>query len=277
MYIYTRLVKQPLTHAILAAIFIVVMLATFSFANAAEIASSYQSNQTISKGSIVSFDTSKENSVVLANTDNATQFAGVAVDPQDTLLSVDPDSGAVHIVTNGSATVLVSDVNGDIKAGDQVVISPFNGVGMKAAPGGRVVGVAQNDFNGDSGQATTAQVTEKSGVSKQVKVGTVQLNLSVGTVIAQDDDASLNYLQKVTKSITGRTVATYRIVLSIIIALVIIVALIALTYASVYGSIISVGRNPYAKQSILRALSGVLFLAFVMVGFGGAIIYWLLH
>ncbi len=262
---------------VLATFFIVVMLATFYSVHAAEIASSYQSNQTISKGSIVSFDTSKENNVILANTDNATQFAGVAVDPQDTLLSVDPDSGAVHIVTNGTATVLVSDVNGDIKAGDQVVISPFNGVGMKAAPGGRVVGVAQNDFNGDSGQATTAQVTEKSGASKQVKVGTIQLNLSAGTVIAQDDDANLNYLQKVTKSITGRTVATYRIVLSIIIALVIIVALIALTYASVYGSIISVGRNPYAKQSILRALGGVLFLAFVMVGFGGAIIYWLLH
>lgn len=277
MYTYTRLMRQSATRAMLAAIFIVVMLATFSLVHAAEIASSYQSSQTISKGSIVSFDTSKENSVVLANTDNATQFAGIAVDPQDTLLSVDPDRGAVHVVTNGAATVLVSDVNGDIKAGDQVVISPFNGVGMKAAPGGRVVGVAQNNFDGSNGQTTTAQVTERSGASKQVKVGTIQINVSVGTVIAQDDDANLNYLQKVAKSITGRTVATYRIVLSIIIALVIIVALIALTYASVYGSIISVGRNPYAKQSILRALGGVLFLAFAMVGFGSAIIYWLLH
>jgi hypothetical protein len=83
-------------------------------------------------------------------------------------------------------------------------------------------------------------------------------------------DAGLSGLQRFARSLTGHEVSTPRIVISLVIAILTIVAIIVLMYAGIYGSIVSIGRNPLARVSIFRALSRVLAMALLafVVAFG---------
>jgi hypothetical protein len=229
-------------------------------ASSANISHSYRTTAQITNGSIVSLDPKQTDYVVPANTDNGGRLIGVAVASDDSLLAVDPTSGRVQVATSGNANTLVSTVNGDIKVGDQIAISPFNGVGMKAEPGLRIIGLAQTGFNADSDGATTREVTTKDGKKTPIHLGFVRISIGVGTA-GGGSGSSLNGLQRFAKSLTGRTISTPRIIVSIIVALVALIALTTLIYASIYGSIISVGRNPLARNAIFRTLGSVLGMA----------------
>lgn len=245
-------------------------------ASSANISHSYRSNDTIRNGSIVSLDPSQSNYVVPANVSNGSRLLGVAVADNDSLIAVDATPGAVQVATEGSATTLVSTLNGDIKVGDQVAVSPFNGVGMKAAPGSRLIGLAQTAFNGGTPGAVTETVKTKSGQQRTVKVGYLRVNIAIGTN-ASLVGGDLNSLQRVTQSITGHTVPTARIIISLAVAVVALLALITLVYASIYGSIVSIGRNPLAKYAVFRTLGSVLGLALLTASVSGVIIYFLLR
>lgn len=245
-------------------------------ASSANISHSYKSNNTIKNGSIVSLDPNHSDYVVPASVDNGSRLLGVAVASNDSLIAVDATSGALQVATTGTVTTLVSTLNGDIRVGDQVAVSPFNGVGMKAQPGSRVIGLAQTAFNGGTEGATTEAVKTKDGQQHSVKVGYLRLNIAIGTnanVLTSD----LNGLQKVVESVTGHTVPTVRIVISIAVALIALLALITLVYASIYGSIVSIGRNPLAKYAVFRTLSSVLGLALLTSVIAGLTIFFLLR
>src|SRR3989338_6521903 len=58
-----------------------------------------------------------------------------------------------HIVSSGTAKVLVSTINGSIKTGDSLTSSPIPGAGMKATKSGFIIGTAQENFTStDSNQ-----------------------------------------------------------------------------------------------------------------------------
>ncbi len=50
-------------------------------------------------------------------------------------------------------------------------------------------------------------------------------------------------------------------------------ALITLIYASIYGSIVSIGRNPLAKYAVFRTLGSVLGLAALTAAISCLIIF----
>lgn len=230
-------------------------------ASSANISHSYKASTSVPVGSIVSLDPSRSNYVRLANTTNGSQLLGVAVAVDDSLLAVDAKTGAVQVANSGTASTLVSTLNGDIKVGDQISVSPFNGVGVKALPGSHVIGLAQTAFNAGSSGARAETVTDTAGHTKLVSVGFTRLNIGVGTASGADPGAQLNGLQKLARSLTGHTVSTARVVISLVITLVAIVALITLIYASIYSGIISIGRNPLAKYAVFRTLTTVLGMA----------------
>lgn len=246
-------------------------------ASSANISHSYHSDGQIADGSIVSLDPGKSDYVQPANTDNAGRLLGIAVDGNDSLLAVDASPGLVQVATTGDATVLVSTVNGAIHVGDAIGVSPFNGVGMKAAPGGRTIGLAQTDFDGGTEGAHQQTVTDKNGKHKQVFVGFARLSIAVGTDNANGQLENLNGLQRVVRSITGHTVSTWRITISLVVVAVSLLALITLVYASIYGSIISVGRNPLAKYAVFRTLGTVLGMAALTTLLASVTVYLLLR
>lgn len=247
-------------------------------AASANISHSYASAAVITSGSLVSLDPLHSNFVIPANTDNGLQLLGVAVNGKDSLLAVDETnaSGTVQVATSGTVNVLVSDVNGDIKVGDQVSVSPFNGVGMKAADGQQVIGLAQTSFVAKTAGATIENVTDKSGKTAQVRVGYVTLGIAIGNT-STGGGVKLNVLQKIAKSLTGHVVSTFRATLALIVALAASIALVVLIYASIYGGIISIGRNPLAKYAVFRSLLSVLGMAALTALVASVTIYLLLR
>jgi hypothetical protein len=247
-------------------------------AASANISHAYQTKQTIRPGALVSLDPGEQDFVVLADSGNGDQLLGVAVSDGGSLIAVNAAtaSGSVQIATSGSATALVSTLNGDIKVGDQVAVSPFSGVGMKALPGSRVIGLAQTPFNAGTEGATTERIKDKSGRTESVKVGYVQVNIAIGTNATVLSEAKLNPLQRAVKSLTGRTVSPLRVALSLAVAVIAVLALVTLIYAAIYGSIVSIGRNPLAKYAVFRTLGSVLGLALLTAVISGVTIFFLL-
>jgi hypothetical protein len=246
-------------------------------ASSANISRAYQADGDIPNGSLVSLKQENNETVTAANSTNGSRLVGVAVSSNDSILAVDPTSGTVQVATNGTATALVSDVNGDIKVGDQISVSPFNGLGMKAAPGSRIIGIAQTAFSASTQGATEQQVQDRSGKQQAVHVGFLRINIGVGTSSSDDGAENLNALQRLVRSLTGRTISTLRIVIALIVTVIAVAALIALVYASIFGSIISVGRNPLAKQAIFRTLGGVIIMACVMAVVAAGAVFFLLR
>jgi hypothetical protein len=245
-------------------------------ASSANLSHAYHSSTAIKNGSIVSLDPTKQDYIVPANLDNGSKLLGVVVASNDSLIAVDAAPGTVQVATSGSATALVSTLNGDIHVGDQVGVSPFNGVGIKALPGSRVIGLAQTSFSAKSSEGISQTVTDKQGKKSTIKVGYVQVNIAIGTNATILTADNLNSLQKFAKTITGRTIPTDRVILSMAVAIVALFALVTLIYASIYGSIISIGRNPLAKYAVFRTLGSVMGLALLTAVVSGVTIYFLL-
>jgi type IV secretory pathway VirB2 component (pilin) len=243
------------------AILTLVAIAAPAGAASANISHAYHSTNTIPNGSIVSLDPNQSDYVVGANTSNGSRLLGVAVASTDSLLAVDPSSSTIQVATSGNANVLVSTLNGDIKVGDQVAVSPFNGLGMKATPGAHVIGLAQSAFSADSDGATTKQVKDKSGKSTALHLGYTRISIAIGTASTASNAPQTSSLQKLAKALTGHTVSTARVIIALVVAIVALAALVTLIYASIYGSIISIGRNPLAKFAIFRTLGSVLGMA----------------
>ncbi len=264
----------------LLAVAVCLLMVSFSWslvqAASPNISKSYSADQPIPNGSLVSLDADKDDFVVLANTDNTGRLIGVGVDSDDSLLAVDADSSKVQVATSGSAIVLVSTINGGIKSGDQIGASPFGGVGMKAQQGVRVIGLAQTAFDGSSEGNVGKQVIDKDGNSQNIRVGYIRVSIAVGTNAASSTD-KLSALQKAVKSLTGKTIATWRIVASLTVLTVAFLVLVTLIYSSIYSGIVSIGRNPLAKYSVFRALGSVLAMAVGIVVVAGLSVFLLLR
>lgn len=250
--------------------------AGFAATSSRDISQSYESSTELQAGAIVSVDGSDPDKVVAANTSNSNKIVGVAVEADTSLLAVNPDSSKVQVAKSGSLPVLVSTVNGDIKNGDRITASPFSGIGMKAIGSGYIVGRAQGEFNDKSQGSTTQQVSDKNGKRQTVTVGYVQIDLNPKFDTDAGNDG-LNGIQQWVRSLTGHTVSKSRVIIAVVVAVAAILAVIILMYASIYGSIISIGRNPLARQSIFRALAHVLLMALLIVGVAFGLVYLLLR
>ena len=249
-------------------------------ASSANISRAYKSTVSIPNGSLVSLNKSKTDYVEPANTSNGSLLIGVAVKSDDSLLAVNASDTTIQVATSGTASVLVTDLNGPIVVGDQIAVSPFDGVGMKQKAGSRVIGLAQTDFDANGVGVQTETVTDKSGKSKQIHIGFVRVNVGAGvtsTASGAISDANLNALQRIAKSITGHQVATWRVIISLIIVTVAAAALITLTYAAIYGSIISVGRNPLGSHNVFKTLRSVLAMALLTALLAGGTVFLLLN
>lgn len=246
-------------------------------AASANLSHSYQSTSSIPNGSIVSLDPQHSNYVQLSDTNNDSRLLGVAVSSSDSLLAVDPSSSSVQVAISGSAPMLVSTLNGNIAVGDQISASPFGGVGMKAATGSVVIGLAQTSLNSKTAGVVTRQVKDIYGHTTTMTVGYIQADIAIGANSSGLASANLTSLQKLAKSITGKVISPTRVALSLAIVIIAILVLITLIYASIYSSLISIGRNPLAKHVIFRNLTGVLATASMVVVVAGVTVYFLLR
>lgn len=242
-------------------------------ASSANISHAYQSSTTFPNGSLVSLDAAQDNHILAANTATSNRLVGVVVGANDSLVAIDSATSSVQVATSGIADVLVSDVNGTIKSGDQVAVSPFSGIGMKSEPGARLIGLAQSSLSSAESGAVSKPVADKDGKQRTLKVGFVQVSIAIGTAPIAGTEAQQNSLQQAAKTLTGHSVSTARIVVSSIIAIIAIIALVVLIYTSIYGTLVAIGRNPLAKRSIFQALFSIIGLVVLTSSVAMATIY----
>lgn len=235
---------------------------------------SYSSTTAIASGSLVSLEPGRNQYVLPADTQNEQRLLGVAVSANNSLLAANAATGNVQVALSGVVDVLVSTLDGAIASGDHIGVSPINGVGMKAAPGTRVIGVSQSAFTEKSPGATSRRISGTNGHTEDVAVGYVPVTIAVSNESAAGENSgTLGSARQLVASIVGHPVSTLPLVISGIVALVALVALIALIYGTVRGSLVSVGRNPLAKVAIFESLAQVMAMAALIVALAVITIY----
>lgn len=206
----------------------------------------------IVSGALVGLKAGSENSVELGSSANIDRLLGIA--GQDSLIELSGGEGKVQVVTTGAAVALVSDLNGDIKAGDHITASPIAGVGMKATTTTVVIGTAQADFSSADKQSRT--ISDKEGNQKTVNVGAI--SLQVGKVFYEPTQESGLFvprgLQDFANNIAGRSVSPMRIIIVGLLVIFVFVTVIAMLYSSVKSSIVSLGRNPLSEHAVHKSL-----------------------
>jgi len=211
-------------------------------------------------------------SVERGSLDNLDKIIGIATDPSQNLVVISPGDQQVYVQTSGDVMAYVSDLNGGVKKGDLLTVSPLKGVLMKADSGSTIIlGIALDDFSSVGSQSYTVQT---SGASKQTNVAEININL--------DHKANGSYYQPSTlanlgKSVTGRDVSEVRVLIVLIIFIMILIAEATIIYGAVSSAISAVGRNPLASGLIRGELIRVLFIAIFVLTIGIGAIYAVLY
>lgn len=250
-------------------------MSSLSAQGVSSIAQGFQTTDTnVVVGALVSLKSGSPNVVELSNSTNTDQLIGIV--GNKSLIELSSGTSSVQVVTDGVAPTLVSDINGEIKAGDKITASPVSGVGMKATTSTLIIGTAQNGFSTSNAEKRT--VTDKNGKQKEINVGAISLQVDKVFYEAPQEQASFlpPSLQELANDVAGRQVSPVRVVAAVLLVLFLLAAITILLYSAVRSSIISIGRNPLSEHAVRRSLIQVGLAVVGMLIFVGVVIYFIL-
>jgi hypothetical protein len=235
----------------------------------AVVSQAYGTTGSIPLGSLVSLDAKVSGNVVIADLLNQSRLAGVVVSSSTAALSLAgaDATGQVQVATSGAATVLVSTASGDVKVGDSIAASAIAGIGQKAIGHVRVIGTAQADLNAKTAGVTKRSVEDESGAKREVAIGQIPVLIAVASNNSDGDQTSgiPTWIQSIADSLAGRAVSPVRVIIAGLILLVGLVSVTVLLYSAVRNGIISIGRNPLSRTSVLKGLFQVAIIAVVIL------------
>jgi co-chaperonin GroES (HSP10) len=256
-------------------------LGTAVVAQAQTVSQGYGVTGTVQKGMIVMLDPKDSRKVAPLTNKRDKSMHGVVVSANDTVVSLGGDSSTsqVYVASNGKYDALVSTQNGPIKVGDIISISALDGIGMKADTAQAVIlGKALTGFDGTKNVNGTAKL-KTSGGEKPVSIGFIQIDIGISRnplAVSVSGPPVPAFLRKSGDSIAGKPVSTVRLYVSMAVLLITIFMSGSLLYGGVRSSIVSIGRNPLAKKSILRGLIQVVVMGLMVFVIGLVAIYLLL-
>lgn len=267
--------KQPLLIPLLILVsgcFLLYLFAPIALA----IATGYTSDDTgIQPGVTVSLSetsTADKPAVTRSVSGSETRPIGVAVSPDENIVTTGSADKTVYVQSDGEVDAFVSDLNGTPKKGDLLSVSPLKGVLVKAdTTTEAIVGTARSDFP-DS--AETTQSIDKNGTSLSIKIS--KLRISLDQKGEEGRSASENALERLGRTLTGKKVGEIRVVVALIIFLIVLIAEGSIIYGAVSSAITALGRNPMARNSIVKELVRVVVIAIAVLGIGVGAIYTIL-
>jgi len=219
---------------------------------------SYGTDANVRLGMLVALSAKDPNKVEPLTLANVNDMFGVAISPSDAPITVSGDSGTqVYVATSGQYDVLVSNQNGIIKAGDYISISALNGIGMKAIDDQpTILGRAAADLTSNNILQNNVKVKSGSG-DQVVSIGVVPVTIAIaGNPNVGHGTGNLpGFLQVASNNIAAKPVAASRVYAGIAVLLLSAFISGAVLYSGVRGSLLSIGRNPLARHSILGGLS----------------------
>ncbi|HKR82237.1 MAG TPA: hypothetical protein VJR27_04550 [Candidatus Saccharimonadales bacterium] len=251
------------------------LLAPVAVGATGAISQGYKTNSTeVTKGVLLSLVASSSTEVEPANNDNVTNLIGVAADKP--LVELSAGQNNAQVVVNGSTEALVSNLNGDVKAGDKITASPVSGIGMKALEATEIVGTAQAGL--DTVTTVARTVTDKDGKTETIKVGLLPIGVNVShysAPAAQGTIASFvpPFLQSVANTIAGRQVTPIRVLLGAAALLLGFIAIIVILSTAIRSGLISLGRNPLAQGALRKGLVDVIIAAMGLLVITTVVVY----
>ncbi len=249
--------------ALLGLSLLVVLSVAFPLSGQANFTQGFGADSVLQKGMIVRLQEDDTSKVKPLSFDEMEEMYGVVVSPNDAPVTLSSEGQKVFVATAGKYDVLVSSQNGPINAGDYITISAFNGIGMKA--GDRepvVVGRALTSYDGEQGTISTADVTDAEGNQKQVAISRIAADISVSRnpLLKAEEPNIPEILRRASEAIAGKPVDPVRVYIAVIVFLISTFVAGTLLYGGVRSGIISIGRNPLSKKSIIRGMLQVVLV-----------------
>jgi hypothetical protein len=246
-------------------------------ANAQDVTQGYQTDEPLQNGVIVRLKPDDKAKVEPLTQEKETEMLGVVVSSSEAPFSIsDPAVNQVFVATQGRYDVLVSSQNGEIGVGDSIVVSSIEGVGMKADDLHRVlIGRALENFDGQSDAESRVKISD----GRSVSVGRIRVDISVkrNPTFSGDTIAGVPHaLSRLAYSVTDKPVTAFRIYASLAVMFLCMVVAGAVLYSGIHGGMGAVGRNPLAKNAIMRNMIGTTIMALIVVSIGLFGVYLLL-
>jgi hypothetical protein len=254
--------KNLIKYASIISAFIMVSIP--SFANALSISSSYSSSQNIEAGYLVSLNSNQ--TVSLSNVNNSSNLLGVSIKKNTSNISYNSVSPSLEVGTNGIYQLYVSNINGEINAGDRISPSIVDGVGQKASLPGRVIGVAQSSFNPSSTGTVKRYVNSQ---HPNIYFGQITVNVFVsdfsGIQISTSTNNLVSKFQNFSSKVLNKKINQNNALMGLVILSVgMIIALFMLAF-SLISTVKNIGRNPLAKTEILRYFLLIMLMVLAII------------
>ncbi len=261
---YKQIVPRLLSIAVLITTFASISVA------AGGVTQGFKAKTSLPTGAIVSLAENSSNTVEKATLENEKSLVGVTAAAKDALIDLQPAGSEIRVSVNGDTSLLVTNLNGDIESGDQLVVSPLAGIAMKNSPdlaNNKIVATASQAFVKDKGEVKEFEVEQADGSKKKVVVGRISAKLLLGERTAATQQ-SQNSLVSIAEKLTGKPTNSIRLIASTVVSVSTFALAGVILNSSVKGSFISLGRNPLSKNSIFSSLLKVALLVIVIIAMG---------
>jgi hypothetical protein len=251
--------------------------------SAQSVAQSYTADDGTQAGMLVQLDDKDDARVKPAESTKPKAVHGIVVLPNDAPLSLTEATNErqVYVATTGTYKVLVSDQNGPIRKDDFLVVSSIDGVGMLAdSTIGFVAGRAVGNFDGTNNVKSQTKVTDSNGKERTVHFGYLTANINIARNPLYQNSTGTpgipGFLQRAVEAIVDKPVSPVRAYISLILCLLTTVIVVVVMTSGIRASVISIGRNPMARKSIVRNLVQVILVGLMILIVGLFGVYLLL-
>jgi hypothetical protein len=223
----------------------------------------YSSDQVLQRGMLVQLKKNEASKIEPVSQSSAERLYGVVVDPNDAPVTLSTDKEKLFVATTGTFDVLVSSQNGKISKGDYITISAIDGIGMKSDDKQPVIiGRALADFDGKANVLSSTTIKDSTGASISVNIGRVGVNIGVAKnpLLKATEPNLPEALKKVAEAIAAKPVNPIRVYIAVVVFCISTIVSGILLYGGVRSAIISIGRNPLSKKSIIRSMIQVVLV-----------------
>ncbi len=242
-----------------------------SIAKATNFTQTYQSSAPLGVGTVVSL-AGGDNKIEKTTADNDSKTVGVVAPSNDSsIIDLQAKNTNLKVILNGQALIFVTDLDGEIKAGDSLIISPLSGVAMKDVQGykaSKYIGIAQQDFSASSDTSKKVSVTLTNGTKKDVNIRQITANIQISERPPEKSTKAKSFLTTIGERIVGHPVSTFRVAVALILVLSAMTITGLMLNASIRGAFVSIGRNPLARSSIIANLMKILIIALLVFQIG---------
>lgn len=255
----------------------VLLLLSSGISVARAITRGYSTNdEAIRPGMVVALSpsmTSEDPKVERASIEFVDRVIGIATTIDDSLITITSGDKAVYVETGGEVDAYAVDLNGEVKQGDMLSLSPIKGILTKATPYSPVIAIAVEDFVRH--EADTYTVEDGLG-QREVLIDKLRINLDRKALASLTTTEQALSLTRLGRSVVGRDVAEIRVVVALLLFFIVMIAEGGIIYGAVSSAISSLGRNPLAKGIIKHELIRVLLLALAVLSLGVMAVYGIL-